>query len=349
MKVLIIRLSSMGDVVQTLPAIEDAARSIPGIRFDWAVDGSFADIPAWHPSVETVIAPNMRQWRSNAAEALKNKGLSALIKQLRAVKYDRIVDLQGEMKSATLARLASGPRIGYDSRSVREWGTQVAYQRRIRVPKGRHSITRMRELLARALEYPVPTTPVEYGVDPGRLPDVPISLPERFVMLVHATSWASKNWHLERWQEFARLASDAGFVPLLAWGNASERERARVIAGQTGLVLPEMPIAQKAAVIIRAAAVVGLDTGLSHIAAAFGVPGVSMYGATDPLLVGATGMNQLNLATTFECRFCHQRKCTYSVDPEQKPACLTLFDPADVWSRVDQVMDQQTAGALAVV
>ena len=347
MKILIIRLSSMGDVVQTLPAIEDAARAIQGIRFDWAVDGSFADIPRWHPSVDAVIAPNMRKWKSNAAEALKNKELSALVKELRSVRYDRIVDLQGEMKSATLARLAKGPRIGYDSRSVREWGTQVAYQKRIHVPKGRHSIARMRELLARALEYPVPTSMAEYGVDPSRLPEPAVSLPARFVVLVHATSWTSKNWHLERWQQLARLATDAGYVPVLAWGNLAERERARAIAGETGSVLPEMSIAQKAAVINQAAAVIGLDTGLSHIAAAFGVPGVSIYGATDPLLVGATGRDQINLATTFECRFCHQRKCTYPVDTLQKPACLIQFDPADVWSRVEEVIARKTAGTLA--
>src|SRR5439155_7092412 len=134
MKVLIVRLSSMGDVVQTLPAIEDATRAIPGISFDWVVDGSFAEIPAWHPSIENVIAPSMRRWRSNAAEALKNKELSTLVKQIRATRYDAIVDLQGEIKSATLARLARGRRIGYDSRSVHEWGAQAAYQRRIRVP-----------------------------------------------------------------------------------------------------------------------------------------------------------------------------------------------------------------------
>jgi len=338
MKVLIVRLSSMGDVVQTLPAAQDAVRAIPDLSFDWVVDGSFAEIPTWHPRVETVIAPSLRRWRSDAAAAIKSKEINAVVKQLRAVKYDAVVDLQGEMKSAMLARLARGRRIGYDSRSVHEWGAQAAYHRRIRVGKGQHSITRMRGLMAAALEYPLRDTPAEYGVDAERLPPAPVQLPERFVVLVHSTSWTSKNWHLESWRELALIAGAYGYTPVLAWGSQAERERAEVIAGSEGIVLPEMTIASKAAIIARADGVVGLDTGLSHIAAAFGVPGVSLYGATDPRLVGATGSDQINIATTFECRFCHERKCSYAVAPELRPACFNEFSPKSVWERVQELM-----------
>lgn len=342
MKVLIVRLSSMGDVVQTLPAIEDAVRAIPDISFDWVVDESFADIPKWHPSVDTVIAASMRRWRGDAASILTDKQLGAFIKQVRATRYDAVVDLQGVLKSAAVTRLARGRRVGYDSRSVHEWGAQAAYRRRIRVEKGRHSISRMRELLARALGYELPAADPSYGVDPTRLPRVAVPLPDRFVVLVHATSWTSKNWHIERWQELRQLVEQGGYVPVLAWGDSAEKERAAVIAGRNGIVLPEMSIAEKAAVIARSSAVIGLDTGLSHIAAAFGIPGVSLYGATDPDLVGATGANQINLATTFECRFCHQRQCTYPVEPEQKPACFSVFDPQTVWSSVGGLMTALT-------
>jgi heptosyltransferase-1 len=338
MKVLIVRLTSMGDVVQTLPAIEDASRAVPDISFDWVVEESFADIPAWHSRVEKVIASSLRRWKKDAAAAIKNKELTDLIKSIRSTKYDAVIDLQGEMKSAMLTRLARGKRFGYDSRSVHEWGAQAAYHRRFRVTKGRHSITRMRELMAKALGYAVPAVDVEYGVDSALLPTPTIDLPKRFVVLVHSTSWKSKNWHEDRWCDLASIAASNGYTPVIPWGSQSERERSERIAGDVGVVLPEMSIADKAAIISRASAVVGLDTGLTHIAAAFDVPGLSIYGATDPLLVGATGRNQVNLTSTFECRFCHLKKCIYDVPPEMKPACLLEFEPAGVWRRVEELI-----------
>lgn len=334
MKVLIVRLTSMGDVVQTLPAIEDASRAIPSATFDWVVEEGFADIPQWHPQVERVIASHLRRFK----HALKNKELGGLYREIRAEKYDFVIDLQGEMKTAMLARLARGQRIGYNSRSVHEWGAQAAYHRRVNVPKGRHSITRMRELMAKALEYDLLSDHVEYGVDRARLPEPVIDLPANFVVLVHATSWSSKNWHEEKWTKLASIAHDYGFTPILAWGSEDERERAARIAGKVGVVLPELSIAQKAAIISRAKAVVGLDTGLTHIAAAFGVPGVSLYGATDPALVGATGKQQLNLASKFECRFCHLKKCVYDAPGETKPTCLVEFEPEQVWWEVENLL-----------
>jgi heptosyltransferase-1 len=334
MKILVVRLTSMGDVVQTLPAIEDAARAFPDATFDWVVEESFADIPRWHPRVERVIPSHLRRFK----KALKNKEVGDLVREIRSEKYDAVIDLQGEMKTAMLTRLARGKRIGYNSRSVHEWGAQAAYHRRINVTKGRHSITRMRELMARALDYSVPTDEAAYGVDPLRLPQPAIDLPSKFVVLVHATSWTSKNWHEDRWLRLAAIARESDYTPVVAWGSEPERERAVRIADDKGIVLPALSIANKAAIISRASAVIGLDTGLTHIAAAFGVPGVSLYGATDPLLVGATGRNQLNLASKFECRFCHLKTCVYDAPDELKPVCLVEFEPEVVWQQVTKLI-----------
>ena len=336
MKVLVVRLSSMGDVVQTLPAIEDACRAIPNITFDWVVEEEFADIPHWHPRVERVISASLRRWKKEAAAALRGNEMGRLLKSIRSEKYDAVIDLQGEMKSAMLTRLARGVRMGYDSRSAHEWGAQTAYRRRMRVAKGQHSITRMRSLMAMALGYEIPTTPAEYGVDRSRLPAAPVDLPERFVVFVHSTSWSSKNWHEDRWRQLVLIAKDAGYTPVLPWGSRAESERSYRIAGEEGIVLPDLTIAQKAAIITRASSVIGLDTGLSHIAAAFGVPGVSLYGATDPQLVGATGQNQVNIASTFECRFCHEKTCFYPGEP--KPVCFTSIEPRVVWEHVRQLL-----------
>src|SRR2546426_11217018 len=104
MRVLIVRLSSMGDVVHTLPALTDAARAIPGLQFDWAVDEAFAQIPAWHSNVGTVFPTALRRWGPNPA----GREVRQFRKDLRREHYDFIVDLQGEFKSALIARLATG-------------------------------------------------------------------------------------------------------------------------------------------------------------------------------------------------------------------------------------------------
>src|SRR5215470_931753 len=138
MHVLIVRLSSMGDLVQTLPALTDAAKAIPTIRFDWVVNESFAQVPSWHPAVDTVISSDYHGWGGNFRESLKARVPQSFLKQLRARKYDLIVDLQGEFKSALTARLAKGVRAGYDARSVHERGAHLIYQQRFAVPKGQH-------------------------------------------------------------------------------------------------------------------------------------------------------------------------------------------------------------------
>src|SRR2546423_3170582 len=127
MHVLIVRLSSMGDLVQTLPALTDAAHAIPGIRFDWVVDESFAQVPAWHRNVDEVMPFSLRRWRRAARQAWWSGEAGAFLKRLRARRYDAVVDVQGEFKSALAALLARGPRSGYDRRAAHEWGAHLTY------------------------------------------------------------------------------------------------------------------------------------------------------------------------------------------------------------------------------
>src|SRR6476659_2354959 len=131
MRVLIVRLSSMGDVVHTLPALSDAAHALPSIRFDWAVDESFADIPAWHSNVEKVFPVALRRWRGGLSSAEGRAEVKDSLREIRGESYDAIVDLQGEFKSAFIARVAKGKRYGYDGASAREWGAHTIYREKI--------------------------------------------------------------------------------------------------------------------------------------------------------------------------------------------------------------------------
>lgn len=328
----------MGDVVHTMPALSDAARALASIRFDWAVDESFAQIPAWHRNVDTVFPIALRRWRGDLASQSGRSEARAFLKTFRTEKYDLIADLQGEFKSAFVARLAKGPRAGYDGASAREWGAHLSYGRKFSVAKGAHSMKRMRQLLSQALSYSYDESVVDYGIERARLLPSPIQLKQPYVVLIHSTSWESKNWPEHYWRELAGKISSAGFSVVLPWGSEAERERSVRIAEGSSLstVLPALSISEKASIIAAAAGSVGLDTGLSHIAAALNVPSVTLYGATDPNLCGTIGTNQIHLASGFECVKCHETECTFA-NVTFKPACFEEIRPEQVWSELQRV------------
>jgi heptosyltransferase-1 len=337
MRVLIVRLSSMGDLVQTLPALTDASKAIPGIKFDWAVDDAFVQVPSWHRNVENVFSTSFRSWGKNLPRATPEIG--SFLAKLQSHTYDTIVDVQGEWKSGAVARLAKGSRKGYDAQSVHEWGAHLLYQQRFRVAKGQHSIQRMRRLLSQALDYTFDEEEVDYGIDPLKVTEYSFEPDRAYAVLIHSTSWESKNWPEGHWTDLRRLITESNYHVVLPWGTEAERERAMRIADSDpeATVLPKLSIAEKASIISRASFTVGLDTGLSHIAAAFNIPSLTIYGATDPLLVGATGKHQMHLASSFECVKCHSVSCTYTQPSILKPACLVQFTPELVWEEVKKL------------
>lgn len=343
MRVLIVRISSMGDLVHTLPALTDAAHAIPGIRFDWVVDEAFAEVPAWHGSVETVMSSAFRRWRRDPRAAMKSGEPREFLRKLRSRRYDLVVDVQGELKSAGAARLARGVRYGYDGRAVHEWGAQFAYHKKFHVAKGQHSIQRMRQLLAAALNYSFNADEIDYGMERARLPPLPLALPAPYLVFIHSTSWASKNWPIAYWQELTRQARAAGYAIVLPWGIETERQRAVEIAANDVhvVVLPPLSLSEKATIIGGALATVGLDTGLSHIAAALDVPSVTIYGATDPNLCGTVGRKQTQVISTFECVRCHQTRCTYPGAVQLIPSCLVGVTPAQVWRELASLLNAQ--------
>jgi heptosyltransferase-1 len=331
----------MGDLVQTLPALSDAARAFPDIRFDWAVDESFAQIPTWHPHVQNIFTSAFRRWGRNLGEAQRSGEISSFLRLLRTQHYDAVVDVQGEWKSATISWLAKGPRRGYDGGSVHEWGAHLTYSKRFAVPKGQHSIQRMRRLLSKALDYSYDESTIDYQIVRSRLTPFPHIPSGPYVVLVHSTSWEAKNWPENYWRELATRITAAGFQVVIPWGSLEEEKRAeRIAAGDPRtFVLPQLTIAEKAFVISRAAATVGLDTGLSHIAAALDIPSVTIYGATDPNLVGATGQNQTHMVSSFVCVKCHEMRCSYAGPTPFKPACLVELTPERVWEELEQMLD----------
>ncbi len=282
----------MGDLIHTLPAVTDAARVVADVRFDWVAEEAFAEIPPWHPAVDRVIPIALRRWRKNPCAAGTYKEIATAVADLRVSHYDRIIDAQGLIKSATVTRLARGWRCGMDCGSCKEPLAAMAYQQRYAVVKKMHAIDRVRILFAGALGYSLPHKSFDYGIDRALFEKTDLHQP--YVVFLHASSGPAKLWPVSKWAELVRRAEQAGFSVYLPWGNQAEHKRAEVIAaaGLSAKVLPRMRLHDLAAVLVYSSGVIGVDTGLAHLAAALQVPGVTLYTATSPNLTGTRGPGQ---------------------------------------------------------
>ncbi|WP_181297927.1 lipopolysaccharide heptosyltransferase I [Pseudomonas sp. Q2-TVG4-2] len=297
MRVLLIKTSSLGDVVHTLPALTDAQRAMPGIQFDWVVEEGFAEIPAWHSAVAQVIPVAIRRWRKHPLQTLYSGEWRRFKARLREARYDLVIDAQGLLKSAWLTRYVNASVAGLDRDSAREPLASRFYDRRYAVPRDQHALERVRQLFAQSLGYPLPSLSADYGLD-RRLLATPNEQP--YLLFLHGTTWPSKHWPEQYWRELAERMSEFGWAIRLPWGNADEKARAeRIAKGLGGVsVLPRLNLGGIAKVVAGARACVAVDTGLGHLAAALDVPGISLYGPTLPGRVGAYGRSQVHLCAS---------------------------------------------------
>ena len=337
MRALLIKTSSFGDVVHTLPAISDAVAASPGLTFDWVLEPPFAPIAALHPGVARVIPLSMRSLRQPSIKHLRS-WLSA-VGALRADAYDVVIDAQGLLKSAPLALLARGPSHGFDRSSAREGWASLIYGRRHHVARDQHAIQRTRMLFAAALDYSLPNSPPVFGI---RKNEAPASNANRDVFLVHATSWSSKLWALDAWRELAILLTGQGYHVVVPAHGEAERQRAAwiVSAIADSEILPPMALGALAGRIASARAMVACDTGLAHLGGALGVPTLTLYGPTAPALTGTAGARVLNLALgTDACVHspCLSRQCRRTNNDQTSP-CLHMITPKTVFSRLLQLM-----------
>jgi len=350
LRILIVKTSSLGDVLHTLPALTDAWQAIPGLSADWVVEESFAEIPAWHPAVERVIPVAVRRWRKHPWDAVQSGEISQFFSALKLKTYDHVIDAQGLIKSALITRLARGNRAGLDRHSIKESAASVFYQQRVAVPKAQHAVQRVRQLFAAVLGYPLQSAQIDYGI--AALADHNGPADPASLILLHGTSWASKHWPEQYWRELAALAHADGFQVKLPWGNQTEYQRALRIADNIpgSVVLDKQSLTGLATHLSRCSGVVAVDTGLGHLAAALNRPAVALYGATNPALSGSFGDHQQHLRSTLACSPCLRKECTYRGEVltgetrqggfEVKPACYKFIPPALVFSELKRLMVQ---------
>lgn len=336
MRVLILKTSSLGDVIHTMPAITDAANALPGITFDWVVEENFAEIPRWHPAVRNVISVALRRWKKKPFSKRTWAEWYTARQQIKANQYDLIIDAQGLLKSAFFACFAKGKRCGFDRHSVREPLAALFYQKGFAAHKNQHAIARLRSLFSQALNYPLTETVPDYGVDRSQFFIRESNVP--YLVFLHGTTWETKHWPEEYWIALAKFASAKKLQIKLPWGNEQEKARANRIAAVASNieVLPRLSLIEMASVLANAKAIVAVDTGLGHLSAALDVPTISLYGPTNAVLTGALGKNQIHLSAQFQCAPCLSRQCTYAEPSSTKPPCFSTVPPFLVWRTLEE-------------
>lgn len=295
LRILLVKTSSMGDVIHNLPVASDLARAFPGCAIDWVVEEGFADLPRLHPAVRRVIPVAVRRWRRSPVSGATWREIRALRSTLGAERYDLVIDTQGLLKSAVLARLAAGSRCGYDRGSAREPLAALLYGKRCAVERALHAVERNRRLAACCAGYPLAGA-ADYGiVAPGRRFDwLPAG---SYAVLLTATSRDDKLWPEERWIDLGRALAQRSMTSVLPAGSRVERERAARLAREIpgAVAAPALTLADLASLLAGGVAVAGVDTGLTHLAAALGRPVVGIYCATEPGLTGVHAARAVNL------------------------------------------------------
>jgi len=297
------------------------------------VEEAFREIPTWHPAVAGVIPVAIRRWRKHPWQMWKNKEWQQCKQAIRQQKYDYVIDAQGLFKSAILTAQAQGIRCGLDGHSAREPIASWFYHKKITVSKAQHAVMRTRLLFASLLSYELPTAEPDYGIQPSfQVKKQP------HVIFLHGTTWRTKHWYDENWVDLAKLVVNRGYQVQIPWGNETEKQRATMIADshENIHIIDKGNLQQLGYALAQAKAVVGVDTGLAHLAAALDIPSVTLYGATKAGLTGTMGKQQIHLNAQFPCAPCLQKQCSYKT--ASQPPCYQDLSVDRVWRSLKDLL-----------
>lgn len=332
MKILVVRLSSLGDILHMFPAVSDLRRRLPDAEIHWLVEPAFAQMVGWHSAVDKVIQVSLRRHKKQwwkLPSLLKN-----LKRQLREEHYDLVLDAQGLLKSALLSHLAGVDIYGFDAKSAREALAARFYKSTAVIQPGLHVVDKNRQLVAQLFGAD-PSQPADYGLDEFRRQHVTADAknePPRIVLL-HGTTWNSKYWPESYWMELVRLLSSQGWLCQLPWGNEAEHLRALRLAKETSAqVLPVLSLSELMEVLLSSRGFVSVESGIGHIATAMDIPGIMLHGPTDPQYSGILGKSCLHITSSMDCAPCFKRDCP-KVQGAGIPPCQQQITPLMVFER----------------
>ena len=320
MKILLVKLSSMGDIFHTYPAISDLQRQFPEAELTWLVDTSFKKIAGWHPFVKHLIDVPLRKIKKEG-RGTNQKELTAALESISENDYDYVIDAQGLLKSAWLARKANGSRHGYGWSSAREPIASLFYRHKHRITKDAHAVDRTRQLFASALGYDSQSLKF-HGLTVHQWPQLNASSAD-YGLIFPGTTWATKHWVPDYWFQFCEQVS-SDMTIWVGWGSPDEQEFATELTRRFEHVNTFdhwLSLEDMAAWIAHAKWVVGVDTGFVHLASAMERPTVGIYGPTDPAKCGVLGPNNINANVSLACMPCHKKRCT-NPGPAGRPKCM---------------------------
>lgn len=289
--ILFVKTSSLGDVVHHMPAVTDATRHCPGRRLSWIVEEDFAPLARLHPAVTDIIPVAARRWRSSIFSASTWNEVRAFTARLRERNDEIVIDTQGLIRSALIVRKTHGEKHGYDGNSIREPLASRAYDIKHQVSRTLHAVTRNRTLTGLALGY-TPGDTIDYGLSRSNVAGA-----SPYAILQHGTSREAKQWREVDWIGIGQWLSKRGFEVVIPWGSQAERVTSERLAAaiKTSRILPRQSLDLTAQTIAGASLVVGVDTGLLHLAAAYGVPLIAIFTATEPGLTGPVGRGPITV------------------------------------------------------
>ncbi len=332
MRILIVKLSALGDIIHALPVLDYLRQAAPGVEIDWVLEEQNRDILEGHPLIRNVICINTRKWRKAPFSVATRREAGAIVKQLRSASYNMLFDLQGNIKSGIIAALAGVPkRYGFDRDGARELLNLIFTNHHVPLsPEDHHVSKRSLKIVSSAFgsnysSYALTSyihTTHEENEAAAELLSV---APGNTRLLFHTgTTWETKKWSVEDWLELGRLVLNRfpSVSILFSWGNDLEHEEAEYLTNELGnraLLLPRLKLKSYCAVLKKVDLVVGGDTGPIHIAAAVGTATVSFYRATDAMRNGPQGIRHITLQSGMPCTNCLKRSC-----PDDQNCRLTI-------------------------
>lgn len=322
MRVLIVKVSALGDIVHALPVLDYLHQAAPGVEIDWVVEAPYRELLEGHPQIRQVYCVRTRAWRARPFAPDTWREAAALRRELAERSYDLAFDLQGNIKSGIITRLCGAPRrYGFDADGVREspnlfFTTDHVPLRREDTHISARSLRVVSAPFGRDYRQFTLHTEISTPPEDDAAAEVLLAtLSDGLVFLFHqGTTWETKLWLEDRWSQLGRLVLERypDATILLSWGGEAERQAAERIAQGIGVgarLLPRLSIKGFAAVLKKVDLVAGGDTGPVHMAAAVGTPTVSFYRVTDPKRNAPAGPGHLQVQTTFHCRGCLRKEC----------------------------------------
>jgi len=279
--VLVVRPSSLGDIVYALAVVSDIRRAQPQLAIDWVAEPGFAPLIALSPDVRRIIPFGLRRWRRAPFTPHTWQDVRAFRRELTRTRYAAILDLQEQVKGGLIARAARGTRHGFAWGSAREPLATLFDDVHHRVSADLHFVVRCRQLAAAALSYALDSEP-RWNL---RVPSMGTGVPQRpYLVVLHSTSRDDKMWPEAHWRAVLETCTNAGLLTVLPWGSADEEARSRRLAdGNASAIVPAfLSLPEVATLLAHAELAIGVDTGFTHLAAALRTPTIALFTVTDP-------------------------------------------------------------------